>query len=97
MTQEEKIRKLEEAAIDAAGVSRELRTVAQGISFKCFRWSELMKKVAEDEKERTPAHTEIEGGGSTWWNVCEECRAVVSPGDRFCRQCGRPLIWEVSV
>lgn len=42
-------------------------------------------------KEKEPVHMEIEGGGSTWWYVCEECHASVSPGDRFCRQCGRPF------
>ena len=92
MTQEEKIRKLEEAAVDAAGVSRELRTVVQGISFQCFRWSELMKAVAEDEKKRRPVQVETEGGGSTWWYVCGECHTAIDTGDRYCRQCGRPLI-----
>ena len=95
MTQEEKIRKLEDAAKDAAELSAELRTVFQGTSFQCFRWSELMKEAAEDEKQRTPVRAELEGGGSTWWNVCGDCHTAISTGDRFCRQCGRPLIWEV--
>ena len=95
MTQEEKIRKLEDAAADAAELSAELRTVFQKISFQCFRWSELMKEAAEDEKKRTPVKAELEGGGNTWWNVCGDCHTTISTGDRFCRQCGRPLIWEV--
>ena len=95
MTQEEKIRKLEDAAADAADVSTEMRNVFQWLSFKCFRWSELMKEAAEDEKKRTPVRAELEGGGSTWWNVCGDCHTTISTGDKFCRQCGRPLIWEV--
>ena len=95
MTQEEKIRKLEDAAKEAGLVSERLRTVFHGISFRCFQWSELMKEAAEDEKKRTPVKAELEGGGSNWWNVCGDCHTAISTGDRFCRQCGRPLIWEV--
>jgi hypothetical protein len=42
-------------------------------------------------KEQEPVEMEIEGGGSTWWYVCEECHGAVDRGDRFCRHCGRPL------
>ena len=42
-------------------------------------------------KEQEPVEIEMEGGGSTWWYVCEECRGSVDRGDRFCRHCGRPF------
>lgn len=42
-------------------------------------------------KEREPVDIEIEGGGNSWWYVCEECRGTVDTSDRFCRHCGRPF------
>lgn len=38
-----------------------------------------------------PAEIEIEGGGSTWWYVCEECHRAVDDSDRYCKHCGKPL------
>ena len=42
-------------------------------------------------KEHEPVDMEIEGGGSTWWYVCEECHGSVDSNDLFCRHCGRPF------
>ena len=47
-------------------------------------------------KEREPVRPEREhsGGGSTWWNVCGNCKTAINPNDKFCHECGRPLKWE---
>ena len=39
------------------------------------------------------AEAEIEGGGKDWFFVCGECRTVVGNHDKFCKNCGRKLIW----
>lgn len=36
---------------------------------------------------------EIEGGEEIWWFVCGECRSAIDPKDKFCRECGRKIIW----
>lgn len=54
-----------------------------------------VRKAKEDAlallKENEPVDIEIEGGGSTWWYVCEECHGSVDRNDLFCRHCGRPF------
>lgn len=42
----------------------------------------------------TEAEAEFEGDGkSTWWFVCGECHTALDTKDRFCRECGRKIIW----
>ena len=36
---------------------------------------------------------EMEGGGSTWFFVCGECHTAIDSTDKFCRQCGREIVW----
>ena len=51
----------------------------------------LMRDALSLLKEQEPVEIEIEGGGSTWWYVCEECHGAVDRGDKYCRHCGRPF------
>lgn len=38
---------------------------------------------------------EVEGDGkSSWWYVCEECHTGLSDHDKYCRQCGRRILWK---
>ena len=62
-------------------------------SEQCFGEAEIFRGAAEAVVRLETAEAEIEGGGSTWWYVCGECRAPISPPDHFCRMCGRPLEW----
>lgn len=39
------------------------------------------------------AEAEMEGGGHTWFFVCGECHTAIDSKDRYCRQCGREIIW----
>lgn len=41
-----------------------------------------------DKLKEQEAEPEIEGGGSTWWYVCSECRGAIDDSDRYCRHCG---------
>ena len=42
-------------------------------------------------KNKEPVNIEIEGGGNSWWHVCEECHGAVDHSDHFCKHCGRPF------
>lgn len=44
--------------------------------------------------ESRAVEPEIEGGGSTWWYVCGECRGPVSPREKECRRCRTRLDWS---
>lgn len=94
MAAEDRIRILKEASETWMEMSRALRETDPAGSFRCFKWSGMMKDAAVALEERIPVETEIEGGGSTWWYVCRECHTAVDHVDRFCRQCGRPLKWD---
>ena len=36
------------------------------------------------------------GDGATHWYACGACETDVSPGDRYCRYCGRRIQWDES-
>ena len=46
------------------------------------------------EKEAVKPEREHSGGGTTWWNVCGNCKTAINPNDKFCHECGRPVKWE---
>ena len=48
---------------------------------------------AEDTLLADPVHVVVEGGGSSWFYVCDECRTILSQSDKFCRECGRRIKW----
>lgn len=39
------------------------------------------------------AEAEMEGGGHTWFFVCGECHTAIDTKDKYCRECGREIIW----
>ena len=43
------------------------------------------------KEQQEPVEIELEGGGSTWWYVCEDCHGAINDSDRYCRHCGRRL------
>ena len=36
----------------------------------------------------------IEGGGSSWWHVCPECRTIIDTKDETCPGCKRRINWD---
>lgn len=45
--------------------------------------------------EQQIAEIEIEGDGRTfWWYVCGECHTVIGRNDKYCRECGRRIVWD---
>lgn len=86
------ITKLNEIGEDFEKLAVGLRDRMPYLSYKVFRVSETCREAAQELKENGTARVELEGGGSTWWHVCEECRTTVAATDKFCRECGRRLI-----
>jgi len=55
---------------------------------RAMKFNEAIDAVAEHFK---PVQIELEGGGTTWWHVCEDCHGAIDENDLFCRHCGRPV------
>ena len=49
------------------------------------------------EQEAVKPELEHSGSGVTWWNVCGNCKTAINPNDKFCHECGKPVLWEGSV
>ena len=52
---------------------------------------DMMDLIIEQLKGPKPAKKEWEGGGGSWFAVCEDCRGQVGEYDAYCRHCGRAL------
>lgn len=57
-------------------------------AIRAMRLNAAIDTVAEHFK---PVPIELEGGGTTWWYVCEDCHGAVDKSDSFCKHCGRSL------
>ena len=45
-------------------------------------------------KEQEAVEAEYEGDArSTWWWVCGECHTKIEDKDKFCKECGRRILW----
>ena len=55
---------------------------------------ELHIDALELLKDQEPVEPELEGGGSSWWNVCGECHGAIDVSDNFCKHCGRRIKHE---
>jgi len=54
--------------------------------------SDALKLLKEQEVVRP--ERQHSGGGTTWWNVCGNCRTAINPNDKFCHECGKAVKWE---
>lgn len=50
---------------------------------------DLLKK-----QEAVKPGKEHSSSGVTWWNVCGNCKTAINPNDKFCHECGKPVLWE---
>lgn len=63
-------------------------------------WTFVRKDIIKDtlamlkEQEAVAPEREHSGGGTTWWNVCGNCKTAINPNDKFCHECGRAVKWE---
>ena len=89
---EELIQQLEEIQNGFIKMAREnTGQEPNAICVRAFHISETCRRAAEELKRNIPQEIEIEGGGSTWWNVCPECHGAIDSKDRFCRHCGQAV------
>ena len=62
--------------------------------------SECTAELADDvlallkEQEAVKPGKEHSSSGVTWWNVCGNCKTAINPNDKFCHECGKPILWE---
>ena len=52
------------------------------------------REMAEELLADRETTAVVEGGGSTWWYVCEECHGAIDAWDDFCKHCGRKVRQE---
>ena len=74
------IEDLSDMAKGAIEASRDLRNADPKMSYTFFSISNTSGKAAEELKRLIPVKREIEGGGSTWFYVCEECHGQWTAG-----------------
>ena len=60
------------------------------------KYDELKEKYDAllKEQEAVKPEKEHSGSGITWWNVCGNCKTAINPNDKYCHECGKPVLWE---
>ena len=89
---EKVVLQLNEAAKTCISISTAIRTEQPASSLFWLRMAGVVEEAAKMLENSLPTGIEIEGGGSSWWYVCEECRGAVDTSDSYCKHCGRKLI-----
>jgi hypothetical protein len=56
-------------------------------------WAKEMAEELLKEQEPVKQERQHSGGGTTWWNVCGNCRTAINPNDKYCHECGRKVKW----
>jgi hypothetical protein len=49
--------------------------------------------LLKEQEPVVPDREQSEYGG-TLWDLCGNCRALISPDDKYCHECGRAVKWE---
>lgn len=62
------------------------------IAVKIWAVGEAVELLKEQEAVRP--ERQHSGGGTTWWNICGNCRTAINPNDKFCHECGKTVKWE---
>ena len=61
------------------------------LAYSAFMISDACGNAAKELKRNIPQEMEIEGGNTTYWNVCPECHGAIDKKDHFCRHCGQAV------
>lgn len=54
---------------------------------------ELLKEQEAIEPKKAPFPDASRANGS-WYYICGACSRPIDPIDKYCRECGRPVLWE---
>ena len=57
-------------------------------------WAKEMAEELLKEREAVRPERQHSGGGTTWWNICGNCRTAINPNDKFCHECGKAVKWD---
>lgn len=52
------------------------------------------------DQEAVKPRTENDGAPqpwTSWWYVCGNCKASISPNDKYCHECGKAVKWNETV
>ena len=85
---EKLVAELKEMEEDITDAAIRFREEAPGLSYLLWTYVKTVKKAEERLK---PVKRDWEGGGGSWFAVCEDCRGQVGESDLYCRHCGRAL------
>ena len=69
--------------------------LSMSLDWNCRPEESKYVQMAIDLLKEQTTKPEIEGDArSTWWYVCEECHTAIDRCDKYCRQCGRFILWQ---
>ena len=80
-------------AIKALELARQLIENKQEQGLDDYTLLECLSDAADGLQLRQ-TEAEIEGGGMIWYFVCGECHTAIDSRDRYCRYCGRGIVWK---
>ena len=58
---------------------------------------EALGLIEQMMEEREPTKVKLGGNSGlcgTPWYQCSACSTDINPGDKYCRECGRPVKWN---
>jgi len=53
----------------------------------------VLKEQEAVEPKKAPFPDASRSDGS-WFYICGACSRAIDPKDKYCRECGRPVLWE---
>ena len=82
------VKELSVMCSDMKDAAIRFREDVPGLSYLLWGYSKTAEKAIERMK---PVKRDQEGGGGSWFAVCEDCHGQVGQSDAYCRHCGRAL------
>ena len=58
---------------------------------KCFGKIEKEQEAVEPKRAPFPDASRSDG---SWYFICGACSKPIDPIDKYCRECGRPILWK---
>ncbi len=68
---------------------------AQDIIIVPFKEADMILALLKEQEPVKPKQRNPHLGA--WWHECGNCDKAISPGDNYCRGCGRAIDWSKIV
>lgn len=81
------------AARDAISRKEEqtgLDFMIDGVLMNCA----VMLKEQEAVKPKKAPFPDASRSDGSWYFICGACSKPIDPYDKYCRECGKPILWE---